>query len=221
MTDKTKADESKELLDPPVRRYPEFRLKKLIPSAPGHIRMVNKAGSALSVGTRAVVFRDYGEPAGLVGEDAEDMRKLIDEFQDLNDGRYPHPVDQLNMLCESRANWVVAETYPSNGGMQILVYFDVFMEGEELEEYEEVSEMLVNEMKKRKAEREEAKLKTEEATKAADAQRKEDEKLGKMAREQGLVEEVRTLREQVAKIRKAGNKLAQKLGMKEWLNEEA
>lgn len=222
--------EAPTLVDPPPGaarqpiRTPGFKLKKLVKDVPGGIRMVNKAGSALSAGTRAVEFIDGGEIQGLPEEEALEMESIIEQFGALNDGQSPTAVELLNMYCESRANRTVAEIYPfadPEGLTHLLVFIDVFLSGEELDDYEQANADLSAIMDEKKAKRAADKAKAEEAKAAEERQKAEDLALGKTAREQNLVGKLRDLEDTVKRIRKAGNKLAQQAGVKDWLKEES
>lgn len=218
-----------EFIDPPPGaagapiRYPEFKLKKLAASVPGSIRMVNKVGSALSAGTRAVEFTDCAECIGLDETEQMEMEKIVEEFRALNDQREPCAVELLNMYCESRANRTIAEIYPwcdANGVTHILAFIDVFLSGEELEDYEDANQEISQLMSARKAKRKEEKEARENQEKEAARQKADDEQLGKMAREHNIVEKLREAEEKLEKIRKAGNRLAKKAGVKDWLKED-
>lgn len=201
-------------------RYPEFKVKKLAKGAPGSIRLVNRVGGALSAGSRAVRFEDGYSPEGLEPDVQDDLEKIIEEWRALNGDISCPAVVQLNLLCESRTNLTVCEVYPyaSTRGLGMLVFFDVFLSGEELADFEEVNAELARLMNERKTQREESLAKAEEAARAAEEQRKADEALGKTAREHNLVAKLREAEDAIAKLRKAANKLAKKAGVKDWEN---
>lgn len=212
--------EQMEMFDPTVGaqghplQAPGYKVKKLCTGAPGHIRLVNKTGSVLSVGARAVMFLGWDYPLGLDPEEDAEFRAILDGIKAKDGGRLPSAVEQLNLYCETRANRTIVEVYPFND--RLLVFMDVFLDGEELDDYMHVNDKLSTMMREVSAER--AKFRADAA--AAEAkqaeQDAEDLALGRKVREQKLQEKVRTLEATVASIKKAANKLAKKAGVKNW-----
>lgn len=209
------------------RKAGRRRFKKLARGAPGDIRMVNKQG-ILSQGTRAVVFYDGELPEGLSPDEDEDFAKEILEAN--ADGRdadvvetdpeqaaaYFTAAEQLNIYFAGRANRTLAEVYPSADGSRILCFIDVFLDNEDLDDFEATVEEVTRAMEVSKRKRAEAKEAIAEAKAAQEQQDKDDLNLGRKVREHNLIEKARQADEQVKAIRRAANKLAQRHGEKGW-----
>lgn len=213
-----------------ARKDGRRRFKKLAKGAPGDIRLVNKQG-ILSQGTRAVVFRDGEFPQGLDTQEESDFeREVVDECaEDLATTPQNAPVDDADMACSflsavdqlnlyfaHRANRTLAEVYPSADGTSLLCFIDVFLDGEELDDFEEHSEELTRMLADKKRVRAEEKAKRDEEKAAKEQQDKADMELGRKVREHNLIEKAREADEKLRSIRKAANRLAQKHGEKGW-----
>lgn len=192
------------------------RYKKLAKGAPGDIRMVNKQG-ILSQGTRAVIFVDDEFPVGL---DDEEAREFVREAEDeglVEDGALlATAAEQLNLYFSHRANRTLAEVYVSGGGATLLCFIDVFLDGEDLEDFQDISEEVTRAMGERRRQREEAKEKEAAERAAKEAQDKADLELGRKVREHNIIEKARDAEQRLEQIRKAANKLAKKHGEKGW-----
>lgn len=209
------------------RKAGRRRFKKLARGAPGDIRMVNKQG-ILSQGTRAVVFYDGELPEGLSpDEDADFAEEILEANADGRDAdvvetdpeqaaAYFTAAEQLNIYFAGRANRTLAEVYPSADGSRILCFIDVFLDNEDLDDFEATVEEVTRAMEVSKRKRAEAKEAIAEAKAAQEQQDKDDLNLGRKVREHNLIEKARQADEQVKAIRRAANKLAQKHGEKGW-----
>ncbi len=210
------------------RKAGRRRFKKLARGAPGDIRMVNKQG-ILSQGTRAVVFYDGELPEGLSAEEDADFAAEILEALAMENGVEPEgsgdgeaaaafftAAEQLNIYFAGRANRTLAEVYPSADGSRILCFIDVFLDNEDLDDFEATVEEVTRAMEVSKRKRAEAKEAIAEARAAQEQQDKDDLNLGRKVREHNLIEKARQADEQVKAIRRAANKLAQKHGEKGW-----
>lgn len=213
------------------RKAGRRRFKKLARGAPGDIRMVNKQG-ILSQGTRAVVFYDGELPEGLSPEEDADFSEEILEANLTESGlgvetdpeqaaAFFTAAEQLNIYFAGRANRTLAEVYPSADGSRILCFIDVFLDGEDLDDFEANVEEVTRAMEVSKRKRAEAKEAAAEAKAAQEQQDKDDLNLGRKVREHNLIEKAREADEQVKRIRRAANKLAQKHGEKGWDGEVA
>ena len=207
-----------------ARKDGRRRFKKLAKGAPGDIRLVNKQG-ILSQGTRAVVFRDGEFPQGLDEQEEADFERELGDAcaeegidpadADIAAGYYT-AVEQLNLYFAHRANRTLAEVYPSADGTSLLCFIDVFLDGEELDDFEEHSEELTRMLADKKRIRAEEKAKRDEEKAAKEQQDKADMELGRKVREHNLIEKAREADEKLRSIRKAANRLAQKHGEKGW-----
>lgn len=219
-----------------ARKDGRRRFKKLAKGAPGDIRLVNKQG-ILSQGTRAVQFENYEWPVGLDEQEEADFEKeavdaaneYVDEEEgdtrlDPDDGaeaaRMFTAVEQLNLYFSHRANRTLAEIYPSADGTSILCFIDVFLDGEDLDDFQEHSEELTRLLADKKRIRAEEKAKRDEEKAAKEQQDKADMELGRKVREHNLIEKAREADEKLRAIRKAANRLAQKHGEKGWEDDE-
>ena len=209
-----------------ARKDGRKRFKKLAKGAPGEIRMTNKQG-LLSQGTRAVMFVDEEFPDGLDDEEAADFEKeLIEaaaaEGDEDNDGTAEWAVaglsatEQLNLYFSHRANRTLAEVYPTANGTALLCFIDVFLSGEDLDDFQEHSEELVRLLGEKRRQRAELKEKADADKAAQEQQDKADLELGRKVREHNVVEKAREAEEKLKAIRKAANRLAQKHGEKGW-----
>ena len=207
---------SDEIVDPAevTGRRERVRVKKLAKGAPGHIRMTDRKGAS-SVGTRAVFF-GHSRVTGLEDEEAlEFSEELIEAGLD----NRASPVTKLNVYFENRANRTLAEVYPTTTG-ELLCFIDVFLYGEELDDFLEVNEELQTLMDKRKQERAEKKQKLEAEAQEKDRLADEDRKLGARVREHNVLDKNRKLEATIAAMRAAGNRLAKKAGVKQWFKED-
>lgn len=208
-----------------ARKDGRKRFKKLAKGAPGEIRMTNKQG-LLSQGTRAVMFRDGLFPEGLDEEEADDFdREVVDAANELEDVEATTAeealllftaVEQLNLYFSHRANRTLAEIYPTANGTALLCFIDVFLSGEDLDDFQEHSEELVRLLGEKRRQRAEAKEKADADKAAQEQQDKADLELGRKVREHNVVEKAREAEEKLKAIRKAANRLAQKHGEKGW-----
>lgn len=209
-----------------ARKDGRKRFKKLTKGAPGEIRMTNKQG-LLSQGTRAVMFVDEELPDGLDDEEAADFeQELIEsaaaENDEDNDGTAEWAVaglsatEQLNLYFSHRANRTLAEIYPSADGRSLLCFIDVFLSGEDLDDFQEHSEELVRLLGEKRRQRAEAKEKEAQEKLTQEQRDKADLELGRKVREHNVIEKAREAEEKLKAIRKAANRLAQKHGEKGW-----
>jgi ribosomal protein L12E/L44/L45/RPP1/RPP2 len=202
-----------------VVKSPTYKNKKLAKGAPGNIRFQFPSGAA-AVGARLVQFAEDGWSAGLDESEQADHNKAIEEFEALN-GAMPNAVEQLNMYCDGRANRVVHAIWVSDDGELITALIDVFLSGEDLDDYLIAADEVIAAANARKEKREEEKAAIAHQEQEAARQKDEDAETGKMVREQNLIGKLRDLEETVARIRKAGNRLAAKAGIKDWLKEDS
>ena len=198
-----------------IVRSPAYKTKKLAKGAPGNIRFQLPNGSA-AVGARLVQFAEDGWSCGLDEAEQVDHEKAVEEFEAMNGGM-PNAVEQLNLYCDARANRVVHNIWVNEYGESVTALIDVFLDGDELDDYLIAADEVVTAANARKAKREEERLALEEQEREADRQKQEDAETGKMVREQNLIGKLRELEETVDRIKKAGNRLAKKAGIKDWL----
>ena len=208
-----------------ARKDGRKRFKKLAKGAPGEIRMTNKQG-LLSQGTRAVMFVDGELSQGLDDEEEADFDQEIVEAANKLEGvdstdagicvTYFTATEQLNLYFSHRANRTLAEIYPSADGRALLCFIDVFLSGEDLDDFQEHSEELVRLLGEKRRQRAEAKEKADAEKAAQEQQDKADLELGRKVREHNVVEKAREAEEKLKAIRKAANRLAQKHGEKGW-----
>ncbi len=201
-----------------VVKSPTYKNKKLAKGAPGNIRFQFPSGAS-AVGARLVQFSGDGWSCGLDEAEQVDHEKAVEEFEAVNGGM-PNAVEQLNMYCDARANRVVHNIWVSDEGETITALIDVFLSGEELDDYLIAADEVIAAANARKEKREEEKAAIVHQEQEAARQKEEDAETGKMVREQNLIGKLRDLEETVARIRKAGNRLAAKAGIKDWLKED-
>jgi hypothetical protein len=199
-------------------KSPTYKNKKLAKGAPGNIRFQFANGSA-AVGARLVQFSVDGWSCGLDEAEQVDHEKAVEEFEAVNGGM-PNAVEQLNMYCDARANRVVHNIWVSDEGETITALIDVFLSGEELDDYLIAADEVISAANARKEKREEEKAAIVHQEQEASRQKEEDAETGKMVREQNLIGKLRDLEDTVERIRKAGNRLAKKAGVKDWLKED-
>jgi hypothetical protein len=180
-------------------------VKKLARGAPGDIRVVGPRGSYL--GCRAVTFIEGRWPVGLPPEDLK-LVKDVKSWQSLA------LAEQLNTYFSLLANRTLVDWQFSNNEYEVTCIIDVFLDGEELDDYLESADVAQREMERRRQERESAKLESEAAKIKADAEREELVALGKKAKEHNLLEKLRDLEDEIAKLRKQRNKAAKAAGMR-------
>lgn len=201
-----------------IVKSPTYKNKKLAKGAPGNIRFQFPSGAS-AVGARLVQFGMDGFYSGLDEAEQAEHDKAVEEF-DSNNDRPPDGVEQLNMYCDARANRVVHNIWVSDEGETITALIDVFLSGEELDDYLIAADEVISAANARKEKREEEKAAIVHQEQEAARQKEEDAETGKMVREQNLIGKLRDLEDTVERIRKAGNRLAKKAGVKDWLKED-
>lgn len=166
--------------------------RDLILKRPGNINYAAENGSF--AGCRVVTFGGERQWSGMEADDDEAFKRQGGGADGMS------PVDQLNLYFKHRANLTVVAIIPTMTNVTCI--FTNFMEGEELEDFQMVTEKIQGEMDKLKAEREEKKAKDAEAKQAKEKEDKALIELGRKAKEHNLVEKLRDMTEKYEEVKK-------------------
>lgn len=161
--------------------------RKAVVGWPGLISLAGHRG--YFPGCRAIEFRDREEPAGLTPEDLENLQKQAQaEGHQLD---LLAAADQMNLYFHYRGNLSVVDFRITDYGIMCLITTQ--LDARELEDFQEASRIMDNEMQRIRKERKEK----EEITDKEKAEKERADKelmiLGRKAKEFNLLEKLREL----------------------------
>lgn len=186
-----------------IKRTPVFLHKEdiervLMDKLPGHIADISGGGQW--PGCRIIMFTHHGYIAGLPDDVVQYVReKAAGLYGDC------YAVTMMNKFFELFANYMMVNQQIDSAG-NIYVRYTSQLNEEDTQDLQETSDMIRREINKRRAERKE---KQAEAEAAAKAETDEIMRLGKLAKDQNIIEknreyvnEIHELRNEVKKLKR-------------------
>lgn len=178
--------------------------REMVINRPGNINYAGQRGHF--PGCRIIQFAASGDVYGL--EDA-DFKKY--EEQRIADLQEPSAADAMNLYFKHRGNLLVIEQFVDKAGT-IYCLFTNTLEGEELEEFQEYSNIVSQKMEEFRQKREAKKQEQIDKQLAQEAEDRELLELGKKEKQGGFVARARKAEDEVARLTKENEKLRRKIG---------